>query len=96
VEVTEEKVALVLEALDKRVITKEAVEEVLRNMKPGESAEEAAKRLGLVKLSYEEVRKIVEDVAKEVGRDKALKEVMRRFRGRVDVEDVKRALSELN
>ena len=96
VEVTEEKVALVLEALDKRVITKEAVEEVLRNMKPGESAEEAAKRLGLVKLSYEEVRKIVEDVAKEVGRDKALKEVMRRFRGRVDVEDVRRALSELN
>jgi glutamyl-tRNA(Gln) amidotransferase subunit E len=96
VEVTEEKLASVFEALDKKIITKEAVEEVLRNMKPGESAEEAARRLGLVRLSYEEVKKIVEEVAREVGREKALGEVMRRFRGRVDVEDVKRALSELS
>jgi glutamyl-tRNA(Gln) amidotransferase subunit E len=96
VEVTEEKLISVFEALDRRVITKEAVEDVLRNMKPGEPAEEAARRLGLVRLSYDEVRKIVEEVAREVGRDKALREVMRRFRGRVDVEDVKRALSELS
>jgi glutamyl-tRNA(Gln) amidotransferase subunit E len=96
VEVTEEKLASVFEALDKKIITKEAVEEVLRGMKPGESAEEAARRLGLVRLGYEEVKKIVEEVAREVGREKALGEVMRRFRGRVDVEDVKRALSELN
>jgi len=95
VEVTEEKLISVFEALDKKIITKEAVEEVLRNMKPGESAEEAARRLGLVRLSYDEVRKMVEEVAREVGRDKALREVMRRFRGRVDVEDVKRALSEI-
>ena len=95
VEVTEEKLISVFEALDKRVITKEAVEDVLRNMKPGEPAEEAARRLGLVRLSYDEVRKMVEEVAREVGRDKALREVMRRFRGRVDVEDVKRALSEI-
>jgi len=95
VEVTEEKLISVLEALDKKVITKEAVEEVLRNMKPGESAEEVAQRLGLIKLGYEEVKRIVEEVAREVGKDKALKEVMRRFRGRVDVEDVKRALSEI-
>jgi glutamyl-tRNA(Gln) amidotransferase subunit E len=95
VEVTEEKLISVFEALDKKIITKEAVEEVLRNMKPGESAEEAARRLGLVKLSYEEVKKIVEEVAREVGREKALGEVMRRFRGRIDVEDVKRALLEL-
>jgi glutamyl-tRNA(Gln) amidotransferase subunit E len=96
VEVTEEKLISVFEALDRRVITKEAVEDVLRNMKPGELAEEAARRLGLVRLSYDEVRKMVEEVAREVGRDKALREVMRRFRGRVDVEDVKRALSELS
>jgi glutamyl-tRNA(Gln) amidotransferase subunit E len=96
VEVTEEKLISVFEALDRRVITKEAVEDVLRNMKPGEPAEEAARRLGLVRLSYDEVRKMVEEVAREVGRDKALREVMRRFRGRVDVEDVKRALSELS
>jgi glutamyl-tRNA(Gln) amidotransferase subunit E len=96
VEVTEEKLISVFEALDRRVITKEAVEDVLRNMKPGEPAEEAARRLGLVRLSYDEVRKMVEEVAREVGRDKALREVMRRFRGRVDVEDVKRALSEIN
>jgi glutamyl-tRNA(Gln) amidotransferase subunit E len=95
VEVTEEKLASVFEALDKKIITKEAVEEVLRNMKPGESAEEVARRLSLVRLSYEEVKKIVEEVAREVGREKALGEVMRRFRGRVDVEDVKRALLEL-
>lgn len=95
VEVTEEKLISVFEALDRRVITKEAVEDVLRNMKPGEPAEEAARRLGLVRLSYDEVRKMVEEVAREVGRDKALREVMRRFRGRVDVEDVKRALSEI-
>jgi glutamyl-tRNA(Gln) amidotransferase subunit E len=95
VEITEEKLTSVFEALDKRIITKEAVEEVLRNMKPGESAEEVARRLGLVRLSYEEVKKIVEEVAREVGREKALGEVMRRFRGRVDVEDVKRALLEL-
>jgi len=96
VEITEEKLTSVFETLDKKIITKEAVEEVLRNMKPGESAEEAARRLGLVKLSYEEVKKIVEEVAREVGREKALGEVMRRFRGRIDVEDVKRALSELS
>jgi glutamyl-tRNA(Gln) amidotransferase subunit E len=95
VEITEEKLTSVFEALDKRIITKEAVEEILRNMKPGESAEEVARRLGLVRLSYEEVKKIVEEVAREVGREKALGEVMRRFRGRVDVEDVKRALSEI-
>jgi Archaeal Glu-tRNAGln amidotransferase subunit E (contains GAD domain) len=95
VEITEEKLTSVFEALDKRIITKEAVEEILRNMKPGESAEEVARRLGLVRLSYEEVKKIVEEVAREVGREKALGEVMRRFRGRVDVEDVKRALLEL-
>ncbi|MCI4446563.1 MAG: hypothetical protein JHC20_01390, partial [Pyrobaculum sp.] len=51
---------------------------------------------GLVKLCYEEVTKIVEVGAREVGREKALVEVMRRFRGRIDVEDVKRALSELS
>ena len=95
VEITEEKLASIFEALDKKIITKEAVEEVLRNMKPGESAVEVARRLGLVRLSYEEVKKIVEEVAREVGREKALGEVMRRFRGRVDVEDVKRALLEL-
>jgi glutamyl-tRNA(Gln) amidotransferase subunit E len=59
VEVTEEKLISVFEALDRRVITKEAVEDVLRNMKPGEPAEEAARRLGLVRLSYYEVRKMV-------------------------------------
>ena len=95
VEITEEKLTSVFETLDKRIITKEAVEEILRNMKPGESAEETARRLGLVRLSYEEVKKIVEEVLREVGREKALGEVMRRFRGRVDVEDVKRALLEL-
>ncbi|MFN7105696.1 MAG: Glu-tRNA(Gln) amidotransferase GatDE subunit E, partial [Pyrobaculum sp.] len=96
VEVTEEKITSVLEALEKKVVTKEAVEEVLRNMKPGERAEEAAKRLGLVRLSREEVRKIVEQVAREVGKEKALGEVMRRYRGRVDVEDVRQVLSELS
>ena len=96
VEVTEEKLASVFEALENKVITKEAVEDVLRAMKPGESAAEVAKRLGLVRLPFEEVRKIVEEVAREVGKEKALGEVMRRYRGRVDAEDVRRALSELH
>jgi glutamyl-tRNA(Gln) amidotransferase subunit E len=96
VEVTEAKIESVLEALDKRVITKEAVEEVLRGMRPGESAEEAARRLGLVRLPYDEVKKIVEEVARQVSREKVVGEVMRRYRGRVDVEDVRRALSELH
>jgi glutamyl-tRNA(Gln) amidotransferase subunit E len=96
VEVTEEKVASVLEALDKGVITKEAVEDVLRNMRPGETAGEAAKRLGLTRLPYEEVREIVREVVQRVGSMNALREVMRTYRGRVDVEDVKRALSELH
>jgi len=63
---------------------------------PGESAAEAATRLGLVRRPFEAVRKIVEEVAREVGREKALGEVMRRYRGRVDAEDVRRALSELH
>jgi len=96
VEVTEEKLVSVFEALENKVITKEAVEDVLRAMKPGESAAEVAKRLGLVRLPFEEVRKIVEEVTKEVGKEKALGEVMRRYRGRVDAEDVRRALSELH
>lgn len=95
VEITDEKIVSVLEALEKKIITKEAVEEVLRNMKAGESAEEVAKRLGLVRMSYEEVKKVVGEVVREVGKDKALGEVMRRYRGRIDVEDVRRALSEL-
>ncbi|ABL87581.1 glutamyl-tRNA(Gln) amidotransferase subunit E [Pyrobaculum islandicum DSM 4184] len=95
VEITDEKIASVLEALEKKIITKEAVEEVLRNMKAGESAEEVAKRLGLVRMSYEEVKKVVGEVVREVGKDRALGEVMRRYRGRIDVEDVRRALSEL-
>ena len=95
VEITEEKVESVLDALNRRVITKEAVEEVLRNMKPGESAEEAAKRLGLLRMPYDEVKKIVADVAAQVGKEKAVGEVMRRYRGRVDVEDVRRALAEI-
>jgi len=96
VEVSEEKLASVFEALENKVITKEAVEDVLRAMKPGESAAEVAKRLGLVRLPFEEVRKIVEEVAREVGKERALGEVMRRYRGRVDAEDVRRALSELH
>jgi len=96
VEVSEEKLASVFEALENKVITKEAVEDVLRAMKPGESAAEVAKRLGLVRLPFEEVRNIVEEVAKEVGKERALGEVMRRYRGRVDAEDVRRALSELH
>ncbi|MEM1787798.1 MAG: Glu-tRNA(Gln) amidotransferase subunit GatE [Pyrobaculum sp.] len=92
VEVSEEKLLSTFDALQRRVITKEAVEDILRNLKPGESAEEAARRLGLVRLPYEEVAKIVEQVVKEVGREKALGEVMKRFRGRVDVDDVRRVL----
>lgn len=92
VEVSEEKLLSIFDALQRRVITKEAVEDILRNLKPGESAEEAARRLGLVRLPYEEVAKIVEQVVKEVGREKALGEVMKRFRGRVDVDDVRRVL----
>ncbi len=95
VEVTEEKIVSVLEALDSKIITKEAVEEVLRAMQPGESAADAARRLGLVRLPPGEVEKIVSEVVREVGVGNVLREVMRRYRGRVDVEDVKRALSQL-
>ena len=95
VEITDEKVESVLDALNRKVITKEAVEEVLRNMKPGESAEETAKRLGLLRMSYDEVKRIVAEVAAQVGKEKAVGEVMRRYRGKVDVEDVRRALAEI-
>jgi len=95
VEVTPEKIDSVLSELDKGNITKEAVEEVLRAMKEGEGALDAAKRLGLLRMPYEEVRRVVEQLIKEVGPDKALKEAMRRYRGRADAGDVMRALKEL-
>lgn len=96
VDVTPEKIDSVLEELDKGNITKEAVEEVLRAMKEGESALDAAKRLGLLRMPYEEVKKIVEELIKEVGPEKTLKEAMRRYRGRIDAGDVMRALKELS
>ncbi|RFA97526.1 Glu-tRNA(Gln) amidotransferase subunit GatE [Pyrobaculum aerophilum] len=95
VEIDGAKIESVLDALNRRVITKEAVEEILRNMRPGESAEEAARRLGLVRLPYEEVKKIVEEVIRQTAKEKIIGEVMRRYRGRVDIEDVKRALAEI-
>lgn len=95
VEIDGAKIESVLDALNRRVITKEAVEEILRNMRPGESAEEVARRLGLVRLPYEEVKKIVEEVSRQTAKEKIIGEVMRRYRGRVDIEDVKRALAEI-
>lgn len=95
VDVTPEKIESVLKALEAGAITKEAVEEVLRAMKEGEDALDAAKRLGLIRMPYEEVKKIVEQLVKEVGPDKALREAMRRYRGRVDASDVAKALEEL-
>lgn len=93
--VTPEKIESVLEALDSALITKEAVEEILRAMREGEAAAETAKRLGLVRMPYDEVKKIVEGLVKEVGPDKALGEAMRRYRGRIDASDAARALKEL-
>lgn len=95
VDVTPEKIDSVLSELDKGNITKEAVEEVLRAMKEGEGALDAAKRLGLLRMPYEEVKRVVEELIKEVGPDKALREAMRRYRGRADAGDVMKALKEL-
>lgn len=95
VDVTPEKIESVLAELDRGTITKEAVEEILRSLKEGESALDAAKRLGLVKMPYEEVKRVVEGLVKEVGPDKALREAMRRYRGRIDSGDVARALKEI-
>nr|WP_167828207.1 Glu-tRNA(Gln) amidotransferase subunit GatE [Thermoproteus tenax] len=95
VDIVPEKIESVLDALNRGLITKEAVEEILRNMKENESAFDVAKRLGLIRMSYAEVKEIVERLVKEVGRDNVVKEAMRRYRGRVDVSDVQRALNEL-
>lgn len=95
VEITPEKIEAVLAELNRGNITKEAVEDILRSMREGESVLEAAKRLGLVRMPYDEVKKIVEELVREVGPDRALKEAMRRYRGRIDSMDVMKALREI-
>jgi len=97
-EPSEEQIMDVFSAYSLGHITKEAIPDVLREVvRTGTSAVESAKRIGLIRLSYEKVKEIVLKYLKEVkSADKVFGLVMRDYRGRVEAEDVRRALEELS
>lgn len=94
--ISEEDIEECIRLLAEKIIVKEAIPEILKqvaekNMRP----EEIVKKLGIRRLSYEEVlehvKKIIEQV-KTRDLNKLLGACMRELRGKADVEDVRRAI----
>ncbi len=97
-EVPEGLVESLISALSGGLIVKESAEELLlAAAKSGKPIDVVAREMGLTRLSYEEAKSIVKDAVSAVGSDmgKVMSYVMRKYRGRIDASDVRRALEEL-
>ncbi len=86
--------------LSEKVITKEVIPDILRELcrSPGRKVIDVVKSLNLERLGYDVVKRIVlEEISRlqraDLGR--VISSVMSRFRGKVDVEDVKKAFEEV-
>ncbi len=97
--ITEKHLEELFDAYARGVITKEAIPDILKEWtrNPNARVEEVARKLGLLRIGYEDVKKIVFERAREIGikdRDKLLKALMRELRGKADVGDIMRAIDE--
>lgn len=96
---TEETFDEVFELVASGTVAKEAIPDILKECaKTGERPRAVVERLGLRKLTYEEVLEKVREIASKVQvRDfnKLMGYCMRELRGKADIEDVKRAVKEV-
>ncbi|MGC9152225.1 MAG: Glu-tRNA(Gln) amidotransferase subunit GatE [Vulcanisaeta sp.] len=97
--ITEEHLKSLFNALAINMITKEAVPEIIKawSKEPDKDINLVIKELGLSRMSYEEVKKVVFERAKELNikdRDKLLKILMKDLRGKADPNDILRAIDE--
>lgn len=81
-------------------ITKEAIPEILKKLcqETKKNVKDIVKELNLEKVSYDEVKRIVAEIIQEVGikeKRRIIGLVMKRYRGKVAVEDIEKALHEL-
>ncbi len=81
-------------------ITKEAIPEILKKLcqEIKKNVKDIVKELNLEKVSYDEVKRIVAEIIQEVGikeKRRIIGLVMKRYRGKVAVEDIEKALHEL-
>jgi glutamyl-tRNA(Gln) amidotransferase subunit E len=88
-----------LRALSGGIIVKEALQDVLREIarRPNSDVQSLIKELGLVRMSYDEVRRIVSEKLSRMAmitRDKAMGIIMRELRGRASPEDITKAIDE--
>ncbi|MGC9179318.1 MAG: Glu-tRNA(Gln) amidotransferase subunit GatE [Vulcanisaeta sp.] len=97
--ITEEHLKSLFNALAINMITKEAVPDIIKawSKEPNKDINIVIKELGLLRMSYEEVKKVVFERAKELNikdKDKLLKVLMKDLRGKADPNDILRAIDE--
>jgi len=88
-----------LRALGAGIIVKEALPDLLREIakRPERNLDELINELGLRRMNYDEVRRVVFEKLREVGkisRDKAVSLIMRELRGRASPEDIVKAIDD--
>lgn len=94
------KVYKIFELLEKRKIVKEAIPEILEHLARNLDArvEKLVEDLGLVRLSKKKVEEVVKEVLerhKGLPKNKIFGIVMRRVRGRAEIEEVKEVFEDL-
>jgi Glu-tRNA(Gln) amidotransferase subunit E-like FAD-binding protein len=97
VKIREEQLLEFFDALNKRLIFKEAAYDILKKMNEGKSVEEAVKELGLKPLTKEEIVKIIEECRREVkDKKKLIGIVLSKVRGRTDIAEVMKIIENLS
>jgi Glu-tRNA(Gln) amidotransferase subunit E-like FAD-binding protein len=97
VKIREEQLLEFFDALNKKLIFKEAAYDILKKMNEGKSVDEAVKELGLKPLTKEEILKIIEECKREVkDKKKLIGIVLSKVRGRADIAEVMKILENLS
>jgi glutamyl-tRNA(Gln) amidotransferase subunit E len=97
--ITEEHLKALFEALANNLITKEAIPDIIKEWtkEPNENVNAVAKKLGLMRMSYEEIKAFILERVKETNikdKDKLFKILMKDLRGKADPSDITRAINE--
>jgi Glu-tRNA(Gln) amidotransferase subunit E-like FAD-binding protein len=97
VKIKEEQLLEFFDALNKKLIFKEAAYDILKKMNEGKSVDEAVKELGLKPLTKEEILKIIEECRREVkDKKKLIGIVLSKVKGRADIAEVMKILENLS
>jgi Glu-tRNA(Gln) amidotransferase subunit E-like FAD-binding protein len=97
VKIREEQLLEFFDALNKKLIFKEAAYDILKKMNEGKSVDEAVKELGLKPLTKEEIMKIIEECKREVkDKKKLIGIVLSKVRGRADIAEVMKIIENLS